>query len=106
MAVDHVLPEHLLDDETALKEALALFGLPSDFDLNSFENWLPAHGPCNNRKHDHVFRPTPLIQVCIDQARENADKAREICDASAKEDGLPRQLALSRLVTELCRLTC
>jgi hypothetical protein len=33
MAVDHVLPEYLLDEEAALKEALAEFGLPPEFNI-------------------------------------------------------------------------
>jgi hypothetical protein len=85
MAIDHILPEYLLDQPDALREALTSFGLPSGFDLNSFENWLPSHGHCNAKKRDHIFRPTPLIQLWLDQARERAPKARDICNTSASE---------------------
>lgn len=79
MAIDHVLPEHLIGDKEERDRALHQFSLPADFDLNSFENWLPAHGPCNVSKHDHIFRPTPLIQMWMDRARRKAARARDLC---------------------------
>jgi len=48
--VDHVLPEHLLQDERRLREVLDAYGLPATFEVNGFENWLPAHASCNQRK--------------------------------------------------------
>jgi 5-methylcytosine-specific restriction endonuclease McrA len=77
MEVDHILPESLLNDQSALDAALTAFGLPLEFELNSFENWLPAHRRCNAEKREHIFRPTPIIQVWIDRAREKAEAARE-----------------------------
>ena len=82
MEVDHVLPEKLLNDGAELARVLNEFGLPRDFNLNSFENWLPAHAHCNLQKLKHVFRPTPLIQRWLDRARERADHARELRDTS------------------------
>jgi hypothetical protein len=81
MEVDHILPESLLKDQSALDAALTAFGLPSDFELNSFDNWLPAHRRCNAEKREHIFRPTPIIQVWIDRARKKAHAAREVRDA-------------------------
>jgi hypothetical protein len=83
MEVDHILPESLLKDQSALDTALTAFGLPSEFELNSFENWLPAHRRCNAEKGEHIFRPTPIIQVWIDRARKKAEAAREARDTSA-----------------------
>jgi hypothetical protein len=102
MAVDHVIPEYLIENEAKLKEVLLLFGLSSDFDLNSFENWLPAHNPCNRQKHDHIFRPTPFIQRYIDRARDKAPKAREIYNRTAKEKQISK--AIGTLTTGETRL--
>ena len=79
MAVDHILPEALLKPENEKERIKVLkdFGLDEKFEINSYENWLPAHGHCNNKKHDHVFRPTPLIQIFLDQARNKAPKAMQ-----------------------------
>jgi 5-methylcytosine-specific restriction endonuclease McrA len=69
MDVDHVLPESLLSDETALSEALRSFDLRKELALNSFENWLPACKPCNLRKGSRPFRARPLIQMQMDAER-------------------------------------
>lgn len=78
MQVDHVVPEHLADDADELKKVLTSFGLPDDFDLNSYENWMPACAPCNNRKRGRVFKSTPLIQLELQRAAEKASEAREL----------------------------
>lgn len=75
--VDHILPEKLLRDESKLRETLELFGLPDNFNLNDYGNWLPACRPCNGHKLQHVFRPTPAIQIHLDRARAKADDARK-----------------------------
>jgi len=104
--IDHLLPEDLLNDPAELQRVLADYGLPPDFDLNSFENWLPAHSTCNRKKRDHVFRATPIIQRHIDRARaraafamQEAERARsdmEISNAigalAAGPTALPKQL--------------
>jgi hypothetical protein len=94
MEVDHILPESLLKDRSALDKALAAFGLQSDFDLNSFENWLPAHRRCNGIKREHIFRPTPIIQVWIDRARDKAGTAREACDTAATQRQIGRAIGI------------
>jgi hypothetical protein len=94
MEVDHVLPERLLDDQAALAETLTTFGLPPNFDLNSFEDWLPAHRHCNLQKLNHVFRPTPLIQRWLDRARAKAGDARQLCNVSANERRIERAIGI------------
>src|SRR5688572_29425581 len=74
MEVDHIIPEKCLDDPDGLAAILAGYGLPPDFDINSFANWLPSCKRCNNRKRDAVFNPTPMVQVELQRA---ADKAVE-----------------------------
>lgn len=78
MEVDHIIPEHLLDKPEELAGILHRFGLPHDFSLNSYANWMPACGPCNNRKRGKAFQPTPLIQMELQIAREKASKAMEL----------------------------
>lgn len=85
MQVDHVIPESLLDYPDRLKEALRVLGLPDGFDLNSYANWLPACGPCNNRKRSRVFSPSPMIQLELDRAKEKADAVRKLVDKVVKE---------------------
>lgn len=77
MQIDHVIPESL-EGSPELPEVLRKMGLPADFGINSYENWMPAHAACNLRKSNTQFDATPLIQAEIQYARERAPRAREI----------------------------
>lgn len=78
MEVDHIIPESFLEKPNELQAALSDFGLPSDFDLNSFANWLPACSPCNGAKNDLLFVSTPIIQVHLQHAVAKAADAQEL----------------------------
>jgi hypothetical protein len=80
MEVDHVLPEHLLATPSLFDAAKSALGLPASFDLNSFENWMPACSSCNGKKSALQFEPSLLIQVVLQHLAEKADKARRLCD--------------------------
>lgn len=80
MVVDHVLPEYLLGSPLLFSAAKLALGLPASFDLNSFENWLPACSSCNGKKAALQFEPSLLIQVELQNLAEKADKARRLCD--------------------------
>lgn len=80
MTVDHVLPEHLLAAPSLLDEARSDLGLSTSFDLNSFENWMPACGSCNGKKAEIQFKSSLLIQAQLQHLAERADKARLLCD--------------------------
>lgn len=75
--VDHLLPERL-SGSRELPSALAAFGLGADFKLNSYANWVPAHGRCNEKKGGRTFRPTPLIQNWLELAGERATRAEAL----------------------------
>lgn len=80
MTVDHVLPEHLLTTPLQFYAARMALGLPASFDLNSFENWMPACGSCNKIKAGIQFKPSLLIQAQLQHLAQRADKARLLCD--------------------------
>ncbi|MDP3224361.1 MAG: hypothetical protein Q8M96_14615 [Rubrivivax sp.] len=90
MQVDHVIPESLLGEPAKLAEALTEFGLPATFDLQSFANWLPSCGSCNNRKRSHVFEPTPLIQLQLAEAKRKAPRAAELAYKSLSRQSVSR----------------
>lgn len=73
MHIDHIIPESLAKAKE-LKEVLDEFGLPSDFNLNGWVNWMPAHGPCNVDKKEHVFEPAPIVLKQIDVALRKSDE--------------------------------
>ena len=76
--VDHVIPESIADNAAALEEACAQLGRPSGFEVNSYENWLPACGPCNVEKLAKVWDPSLQVQNALQQAADRAEKARNI----------------------------
>jgi hypothetical protein len=74
MQIDHIIPERLAGT-AELDEVLRQMSLPPDFNLNGFENWMPAHAACNALKSGDIFRLTPMIQRYIDVARRKAAQA-------------------------------
>jgi len=76
--VDHVIPESLVSQPENLAHVVESYGLPETFDVNSFENWLPACAPCNNRKRDAVFKALPIIAIELNKASEKAYQARDL----------------------------
>ena len=79
MHIDHIIPESL-ENSKELKEVLDEFGLPSNFSLNGWGNWMPAHGPCNVDKKEHVFEPAPIVLKQIDVALRKSNEAQKIHD--------------------------
>ncbi len=94
MQVDHVVPEHLLKAPAELAKVLKSLGLPGDFDINSFENWLPAHGPCNRAKAGMAFTPAPIVVVELEKAARKADQARAIVKRTISDRKLGNALAV------------
>ena len=80
MAVDHVLPEHLHATASRFEAVKLALGLPASFELNSFENWMPACGSCNRKKSALQFEPSLLIQTQLQLLADSADRARRLCD--------------------------
>lgn len=114
MAVDHVIPEMLVDKPDVLARVLIRLGKPADFDLNSYTNLVPACTSCNGRKSDTIWELTPLIQLVLQDAeakaptvealvsealsRRDIDKALNTLERADHEGSLTREdfIALSR----------
>lgn len=92
LQIDHIVPEHLLEKPDILAGMLKELGLPSDFDLNSYENWLPACGPCNGQKRGRVFKPVPIHLASLDRAKAGADRCRQIEEAAIRKADVAKAL--------------
>lgn len=75
---DHVIPEHLSEKPTELSSILEELGLDSGFEVNDFNNWMPSHVKCNQKKGRLPFRPTPMIQTMLDRLIRDSEKVRRI----------------------------
>lgn len=104
MEVDHILPESL-GHTPKLSDVLTDFGLPPEFDLNSYENLMPACRRCNGRKRDTVFRATPAIQLELQYASERVDRAREIEKRFANRRDIERAVATLQKADEKGQLS-
>jgi hypothetical protein len=65
--LDHVLPESLLSNLDELARVLTDYGLPAGFDINGFENWLPAHARCNQKRGSTVIAFVPKMKMILDR---------------------------------------
>ncbi|MGX5830092.1 hypothetical protein [Mesorhizobium sp. 43Arga] len=78
MEIDHIIPESLLGNPDRLAYILNWYGLPKDFDINSYANWLPASRNCNRKKSNSVFDPGGAILSYLEQARKNSAKCEAL----------------------------
>ncbi|WP_292142506.1 hypothetical protein [Mesorhizobium sp.] len=72
--MDHIIPESLLDDSGRLQYIFREYGLPIDFSINSYANWLPAYRHCNREKENSVFDPVAAILAPLNRARKKFAK--------------------------------
>jgi len=90
MQVDHVIPDSLIGTP-ALELVKTQLNLPSEFDVNGFENWLPTCAPCNSRKSNVAFKPSPLIALQLQLPQNKKAEAQEVVDKAVSR----RQLSVA-----------
>ena len=78
--VDHVLPERLLSNDDERAEVLHQFGLSPSFQINGFENWLPAHSWCNSSKSDLVLDYSGGLQVILQKLSGRAQRTAAMAE--------------------------
>ena len=99
LTVDHLLPECLLyrpDYFDAIKDE---YSLKSDYSINEFGNWVPAHDRCNNRKSNFVPYRSELFAKKIEKVIIFSNIARKVFDRLLKQRHKDKILAkiLSKL---------
>ena len=93
--IDHVVPESVLEDNAKLKTIIDCYDLPSEFCVNGFENWLPCHNHCNQRKSNSTFKFVPGYKLILDRLIRDADKVSNSAAAitqNVKKDKLFAQI--------------
>jgi 5-methylcytosine-specific restriction endonuclease McrA len=73
--IDHVIPESLAEKPAELAKVLAELGRSPDFNVNSFENWMPACRACNGDKLAMVWEPSLAVQRVLQKAKAKAPEA-------------------------------
>ena len=75
-SVDHVIPESLLENPEKLNQVKFLYKLPENFEINNFENWVPAHMKCNSRKGIKIFENSPVMIMILEQLLKKSEKLK------------------------------
>lgn len=55
-----------MNDHTRMKAVLKTYGLDDTFNINDYENWIPAHSYCNRGKSDTVYEGLPILKTTLD----------------------------------------
>jgi 5-methylcytosine-specific restriction endonuclease McrA len=104
MEVDHIIPERLLDEPEEFAAIRNAFALPEDFNINSYENWLPSCGRCNGQKSGAVFDPMPIVAVQLVRASKKALAAREVARRTISDKRFGDALALVEMAVTMSDL--
>jgi len=76
--IDHFFPESLLEDDQKRKTILFEYGLVDDyFNINGFENWLPSHSICNQKKTIKIPKFIPGNSFVLDQRIKKSKRVRQ-----------------------------
>jgi hypothetical protein len=96
--IDHVIPLVALRsvDVEHLKRRYAL---PSDFEFDDFENWVPTHGRCNRRKRQLLLDASEQLLLNLMVVRSKAPEARAISEKFRSDQ--KKAALLVRLATSL-----
>lgn len=79
--IDHVIPESLLDDDVAREAFFTQYGLPKDFNINGYENWLPCHNHCNQSKSRTPPAFVPGNKAILDRLAQAAPATARVANS-------------------------
>lgn len=90
LTIDHIVPQSLEDKPEKLSEIKTHYGLPVDFPINDFENWVPAHQRCNGSKNDSIFQSSPAMIAVFAEVQHKAVLGREFASGIESDWHLAR----------------
>ena len=73
-SIDHIIPEDVEHDINKIKTD---YGLPPNFTINDFCNWVPAHNNCNSRKGFELFKPSPVFLAILNDVIKKSIHAKK-----------------------------
>lgn len=94
VSIDHVIPERLLNDDFERDRVFKEYGLDgSTFQINGYENWLPAHYRCNQEKSGSVFEFVPAIKLRLSKLSKLGPSVQKTADRVLADARTQRALA-------------
>lgn len=88
--IDHIIPEKCLTDKDEYKKFKEYFRFDDDFNINGFENWMPAHPKCNSEKGDRFY---PSTDIVLKKARAKACSIKKEVEKLIREQESNKILA-------------
>lgn len=90
--VDHVIPESILSQPKRLAKIIEDYDLPKSFQINGYENWLPAHSHCNGQKTNKVFSMTPSYRPIFERLIQRAANVQRTTESIERDRGKAKVL--------------
>ncbi|RXH04916.1 HNH endonuclease [Bradyrhizobium vignae] len=83
--IDHVIPLNAVGGGKAAA-VRTHFGLSNTFDFDNYENWVPAHAPCNRSKGAIVIDPAPATSIYLKQIGSKIALAKATADRVLRDN--------------------
>ncbi|ABW25229.1 hypothetical protein AM1_0143 [Acaryochloris marina MBIC11017] len=94
VTIDHVIPERLLNDDVERDRVFGEYGLDgSTFQINGYENWLPAHYRCNQEKSGSIFEFVPAIKLRLSRLSKLGPSVQKTAERVLADARTQRALA-------------
>jgi len=103
--IDHILPESLLNNIEEKQKVFEELGLTDDFNINGFENWLPAHRHCNQKKGGSKITHIPLTAFILSKTIKKAKKVQRTSEVITENISKDKLIAKIVVAMELNHLT-
>jgi hypothetical protein len=97
--IDHLFPEKLLSEIDELERVKRAYSLPSNFEVNDFCNWVPAHNNCNAKKSIRLIRKSPMFLLSIEEVQKKAIAVKKTFKSLDKR--ISKDKVIARLLTDL-----
>ena len=103
--VDHVIPLDAIKTPEHAERVRARYVLPSTFDFDWFENWVPSCRGCNGKKRFMLIDPSPDFGLNLASVGARATLAKATADAIDTNSRKARLLAQVEAAVEQGSLT-
>ena len=100
MQIDHLFPQELEKDETRFNEIKKEFGLPNDFDLESYENLVSSCGPCNRKKSNDLLSRNVMLTFHSIASKKSIAIQNKIRESESKLSSSEMILKLQSLLNK------
>jgi hypothetical protein len=103
LEIDHFLPESLLGNSDELERTKLEYGLDSEFEINSYYNWIPSCRKCNRTKSDRVYsKPATFyfLEMVAKPKYEEIIKIEQNLEKTMKKEGFLTRTEATQVIEE------